>query len=58
MLDRKRQTERADTTVSAPQYQVLLKFLSFSARPETGGQAVEDHLLTSLAFAAQGARPQ
>ena len=55
MLDHKPQTDVANTApVSAPQYQVLLKFLSLSARPETGGEAAHNHLLTSLAIASSG----
>ena len=42
---------------SEPQYQVMFRFLTFSARPETDGRAVETHLLTSLAIALRSMEP-
>ncbi len=43
---------------NAAQFQVMFKFLSLSARPETSGAAIESHLLASLAFALHSMEPQ
>ena len=58
MLEIETPKDSDDADAPAPQYQVLFKFLTLSARADTSGAATESHLLASLAIALHSMGPQ
>ena len=52
-MDASLKADEVLATVDRPSFRIMIDFLNVSARPETTGPMVEDHLMRSLAIAIQ-----